>query len=199
MVESTPLKLNLGCGYNKLQGFVNVDSAKDCNPDQLVDLESFPWPWDDDSVDEIRMSHVLEHLGQAPEVYLKIMCEIYRICVADAVIHITVPHHRHDNFHSDPTHVRAVTPLGLALFDRQQCEAWIAGGYSNTPLALYCGVDFVTEEVINDLDPAWQQRLQDGSTDVATIEFHAQHGSNVIAQTRFRLRVRKQVPERDSA
>ena len=55
------LKLNLGCGNNKYDGFLNVDKFGE--PDIKWDLEKFPWPWEDNSVDEIRIIHVLEHLG----------------------------------------------------------------------------------------------------------------------------------------
>ena len=39
------MKLNLGCGNYKMNGFVNVDKFADCEPDEVVDLEVFPWPW----------------------------------------------------------------------------------------------------------------------------------------------------------
>ena len=37
------------------------------------DLENFPYPFDDNSVDEILLTHVLEHIGQSPDVFLKII------------------------------------------------------------------------------------------------------------------------------
>lgn len=54
--------LNLGCGDDHHEDAVNVDNIESVNPDQLVDLDSVPWPWDDDSVDTIRAYHVFEHL-----------------------------------------------------------------------------------------------------------------------------------------
>ena len=72
------LKLNLGCGENKLQGYINVDKFGE--PDIKYDLESFPWPWEANSVSEILLIHVLEHLGKDTEVYFGIFKEMYRIC-----------------------------------------------------------------------------------------------------------------------
>lgn len=185
------LKLNLGCGFKRMPGYLNVDSVPDCNPDQVVDLEQFPWPWADDSVDDIQLIHVLEHLGREPQVFLGIMQELYRVCAADAQIHIIVPHHRHDNFQSDPTHVRPITPLGLSLFDRQQCDSWIAAGYANTPLAVYCKIDFETLSIHEDYEECWLRKIEAGQLTRMQVSEIAVHQSNVIAQTRFLLRVRK--------
>jgi len=55
------LKLNLGCGKNKRDGYVNIDSRPELNPDiceYLWDLEYEP-----ESVDEIYISHALEHVN----------------------------------------------------------------------------------------------------------------------------------------
>ncbi len=95
------MRLNPGCGNNKIEGYLNVDSQESCAPDQVVDLETFPWPFGDNSVDEIIMSHVLEHLGETMEIYLSIITELYRICQPDAEINITVLHPRHDDFVTD--------------------------------------------------------------------------------------------------
>jgi hypothetical protein len=56
------LRLNLGCGSKRLDGYINVDKFGD--PDLQFDLETFPYPWENNSVTEIKMHHVLEHLGQ---------------------------------------------------------------------------------------------------------------------------------------
>ena len=42
------LKLNLGCGQNPRDGYLNVD--KYGSADLTCDLEAFPWPWPDNSV-----------------------------------------------------------------------------------------------------------------------------------------------------
>jgi len=133
-------RLNLGCGANRKAGYVNVDRHGE--PDVEHDLETFPWPWEDDSVGEILLIHVLEHLGQDPAVFMKIMQEMYRICEGGAKIHVSVPHFRHDFFWDDPTHVRVVTPLAMGLFSKKNNRQWIAQGASNSPLGLYLDVDF---------------------------------------------------------
>jgi hypothetical protein len=56
------VKPNLDCGENKLPGYCNVDKYGE--PDPRFDLETVPWPWADGSIDEIAMSHSLEHMGQ---------------------------------------------------------------------------------------------------------------------------------------
>ena len=141
------MKLNLGCGQNRLEGYVNADREAAVKPDVVMDLESFPWPFEDGSVDEVVAFHVLEHVGRDPQVFIRIMQELYRVCRGGAQLFIAVPHPRHDNFFDDPTHVRAITPMTISLFSRRNCAEWKRLGGANTPLALYAGVDFELRDV----------------------------------------------------
>ena len=59
------MRLNLGCGFKKLEDFVNVDKETACEPDRVVDLENIPWPFDDSCAEEVVLSHTLEHLGES--------------------------------------------------------------------------------------------------------------------------------------
>lgn len=45
------IKLNLGCGVNKKEGFINIDINPRLNPDMVLDLNSQPYPFKNDSVD----------------------------------------------------------------------------------------------------------------------------------------------------
>ena len=183
------LKLNLGCGHRKMPGYVNVDKFGD--PDVRHDLEVVPWPWPDSSVEEVQLIHVLEHLGQDPDDFIAIMKELYRVCVPGALIRIHVPHPRHDHFIGDPTHVRIITPQVLALFSRRNCERWQAENVSNTPLALYHGVDFETEETRIVLDSKYQEPLARGEITTAQVQAMLQERYNVAVEIQLRLRVVK--------
>lgn len=77
-VETQPMKkLDLACGGNKAEGFVGVDIAAAEGVDVVHDLRVTPWPFEDDSIDEARCSHFLEHLN-GPE-RIPFMNELYRI------------------------------------------------------------------------------------------------------------------------
>ena len=54
------MKLNLGCGSKILDGYTNVDKYDYFKADLVHDLETFPYPFKDNSVEEIIISHVLE-------------------------------------------------------------------------------------------------------------------------------------------
>jgi hypothetical protein len=183
------LRLNLGCGSRRLDDYVNVDKYGE--PDLRLDLETFPWPWPDNSVGEIQLIHVLEHLGQGPDTYLRIFQEMYRVCRGGAEVKIAVPHPRHDFFLDDPTHVRAVTPAGLAMLSKRVNREWQAAGASNTPLALYLDVDF--ELVSTSLRPgaAWFERHPGAQVDLALLMRESALMNNLIEQYDFTLRVVK--------
>lgn len=186
---AAPLKLNLGCGGKRLAGFVNAD--KYGTPDVQLDLERFPWPWPDSSVDEVQLIHVLEHLGRDPDVFIGVIRELYRVCQGGARIHVVVPHPRHDNFLGDPTHVRPVTEMVMSLFNRDLCERWQAAGYANTPLAIYHDVDLRMVEHQKVPDEPYVTLLQEGRLDPAEIAQLERERNNVISEVRMVFEVRK--------
>lgn len=185
------LRLNLGCGLRKYPGFLNVDKYPECAPDQAVDLEAFPWPWPDDSVAEVRMIHVLEHLGATTATYLGIMRELWRVCRHDAEVLIVVPHPRHDSFLNDPTHVRPVTGDGLRMFSQTENRRWQAAGAANTPLGLYLGIDFELRSTQLELDPRWRARLDAGEVSREAIFEAMLRENNVVRQATYVLRAIK--------
>lgn len=188
------VRLNLGCGFDKHDGFVNVDSFRECRPDVMADLEHIPWPFADDCADEVLMKHVLEHLGQDPRRFLRIMQELYRVCRHKARVRVIVPHYRHDNFIADPTHVRAFTPLTFRLFSREANLDWVARGVGNSMLALQTGVDFALVESTAQYDEPWVTAMREGRLTRDQVRLAAQTQNNVIREATFVLEVLKVRP-----
>ncbi len=183
------MKLNLGCGEKRLDGYLNVDKFGD--PDLRHDLESFPWPWSDNTVDEIKLIHVLEHLGKDTEIYFGIFKEMYRVCKPDSLVYIVVPHYRHQFFYDDPTHVRVVTPLGLKLFSQKQNKSWIEMGAANSPLGIYLNIDFELKQTIIKPSADWFRLHPDKNVNVQFLEQESRIYNNLIEQYEMILQVIK--------
>lgn len=82
------MKLNLGSGEDYMEGWVNVDRNKKYKADIYFDLNTIPYPIEENKVDEIVANMVLEHLNNP----IGILKEFERICKDGAKISIIVPH-----------------------------------------------------------------------------------------------------------
>ena len=103
------MKLNLGCGDNYRDGYINLDNNGNLDKiDVKHDLNRFPYPFNDSTSEEIIMDHILEHLDDT----ISVISELYRISKNGAIINIKSPHFSCNWTH--PGHKRAI---GLGLFD----------------------------------------------------------------------------------
>ena len=89
-MKMKPVKLNLGGGNQKLDGYDNVDLFAE-NPEHRVDLTAFPWPFADKSVDAVAMLHFLEHVEDLERTIL----EVHRILKLGGEFWVLVPHQKH--------------------------------------------------------------------------------------------------------
>lgn len=183
------MKLNLGCGQNLVAGYINVD--KYGSPDVRHDLETFPWPWADNSVEEFLFNHALEHMGAAYDTFISIMKEIYRTGRNGALVKIVAPHPRHDDFLNDPDHVRPITPEMMSLFSKRNCLEWKRMGFANSPLALHHDVDFEVESVNCGLDEPYRSEFMERRISEDDIARLARQRNNVIREITLALRIVK--------
>lgn len=169
------VKLNLGCGWKRLEGYINVDNSMLFAPDEVVDLNHI-WPWPSNSIDEIVASHVIEHLRLSP---VDVMQNLYRVLRPGGKAIITVPHPRSDDFLNDPTHRQAYMPATFEFFSKKINQFWQDNGWSNTPLALMHDIDFLLEHTNVVVKPAWQMRV---GLEAEKIVEAAQMFNNVISE-----------------
>jgi len=94
------MKLNLGCGKDYRDDWVNVDISQEVKTDVRHDLASFPYPWKGGKVDVIEASHVVEHFDA--ETTLKFFEEAERVLKPGGELRITVP--LGTDARTDPTH-----------------------------------------------------------------------------------------------
>jgi len=84
------VKLNLGCGLDKRNGYINIDVREDVKPDMVIDLEKeFLRMFGDESVEEIFAKDFIEHLSwRVVKAFLK---DCYRVLVKGGKMFIQTP------------------------------------------------------------------------------------------------------------
>lgn len=151
------IKLNLGGGYKRYDGFVNADIDPLTKPEILIDLETGNFPLEDNTVSEVKAWHVLEHVGEG---FFHLMQELYRICENGAIIDIQVPHHRSEVMFGDPSHVRFITTESLRQFSKTRNEWHINQWKSSSGFGLKYNVDFELIEYNFQVSDRWKPRFE---------------------------------------
>jgi SAM-dependent methyltransferase len=99
--QPKPLKIDLGCGPGKKEGFIGVDTIAFPSVDIVADLRK-AWPWKDGTVDEAHASHFVEHLEADERVHF--VNELYRVLKPGARCAIITPHWAASRAYGDMTH-----------------------------------------------------------------------------------------------
>jgi len=95
------MKLDLGCGSRKPEGYIGVDIKDGLGVNLVADLnKGIPLP--DNFAEEVRAHHILEHLDNDKRIF--IMGEIWRVLRQEGILDVVVPSTDGRGAFQDPTH-----------------------------------------------------------------------------------------------
>lgn len=83
------LKLNLGSGSNKIDGFVNIDVELSCKPDLVCNFITDKLPYKASTVDEVVFFHCIEHIIKPH--HKRILNEIWRVLKPGSSLILSYP------------------------------------------------------------------------------------------------------------
>lgn len=106
------MRINLGSGMRKLEGYVNIDNREECDPDMLLDIEQgLPIPGD--SCEEVLCNDFIEHIHQDKIIF--VMSEIHRVLKSGGIFDFFIPSTESIAGFMDPTH-RSYWNIGSFLY-----------------------------------------------------------------------------------
>ena len=184
-------KLNLVCGFDYRNGYVNADNFEECKPDVLMNIEDTPWNFNDNEFDYVLLKHVLEHVGQSYSKFKSIMQELYRVTKNNGTIEIHIPYFKHDTYWSDPTHVRAFTLLTFQMMSKAQNDDWIKKKANYSMIAYDMRVNFEVVHAAQVYDNSWIQKELNGEVTREKLREIAAVQWNVVRELKVKLKVIK--------
>ena len=126
------MKLDLGCGNNRLEGFVRVDINPKVTPDVCCNLLSFPWPWEDHSIEAVHCSHVIEHIPAVDvdglDLLVRFFEEMYRVMQPGGMVFLRWPSPTAEPAFQDPTHRRFISRHFLAYLSAAWRKEMVSHG-----------------------------------------------------------------------
>jgi SAM-dependent methyltransferase len=134
MKKTKEIRLDLGCGPNKKEGFIGVDRKPFKGVDCVLDLTA-QWTWRDATVDEIHSSHFVEHLDADERV--DFVNECWRVLKPGGFATIIAPYAFSERAYGDLTHK---WPPVVGFWGQYLNKAWRE---ANAPHSNYAdAVDF---------------------------------------------------------
>lgn len=109
------IRLDIGCGGNKQEGWTGIDIRDMEGVDIVHDLEEYPWPLLDDIATQAIASHVVEHIK--PWFSINFMDEVWRILLVNCVFAVSTPYPGSRGFWQDPTHCNGWNEATWQYFD----------------------------------------------------------------------------------
>lgn len=86
--DPLPRKINVGCGYDRREGYLNVDLHAVHQPDLVADVVSMPM-LPSGAFDEVMAQDVLEHFERAKTA--PALAEWSRLLAPEGILHVRVP------------------------------------------------------------------------------------------------------------
>lgn len=117
------LKINLGCGNKRLDGFVGVDRFP-CEAAGVLCDVSRSLPFRDNSVDEFYLDNLIEHVPDIPA----LMAELVRTARNGAKITIITPHFTSLSSWKDPTHLHHLSYFSFDHFEKMSVRHYVGSG-----------------------------------------------------------------------
>jgi len=190
-ITDKKIKLNLGCGFQKLEGFVNVDISDISEPDVKHDLMQFPWPFETSSVDHIVAKDILEHVGNSSDDFIAVIKEMYRVSANGAAWEVQFPHHRSDLAYDDPTHIRRLTQTTFKMFDQKRALEMQKRKQAESPLSLIYDIDIEVCDVKHEWVPYWSEQVRTKQISEDELYFALNTRSNVAQSVILLIQVHK--------
>lgn len=120
--------INIGCGKTRIPGSIGVDRVEIPGyVDVVHDLNATPYPFEDDSADEVHYYHVLEHLDNPVEK----LEEIHRILKPGGILYMRVPHFSSNGAFTDITHKRPFSYYSFDVFEADAYHEWYSKAHFN--------------------------------------------------------------------
>lgn len=184
-------RINLGCGYDKVKNFDNIDVNASVNPDQVVDLNQFPWPFKDNEYGHVFAKNILEHIGETNDDFINTIKEMYRISDNGAIWEIQIPHWRCDPALDDLTSKRLITPGMLYSFNKRNLYDRIKNKTFQNMLAFDHDVDIEVVDMQFDFLPHWKERIEKREVTQEEVNYALNTFNNVASSCRMLIQVHK--------
>ena len=110
--QREPQVLDVGCGINKFPGAIGIDRIAGTRADVLCDLDRLPYPFRDESFDQVRAVHVIEHVADV----IRTLEEFHRLLRRGGRVYIATPHYTDFSSFCDPTHRWHLNSFSLRYF-----------------------------------------------------------------------------------
>lgn len=115
--EKQSVSIQLGGGEDVQKGFINIDIRPLPEVDIVHDLEVFPWPIPDNTVDLYIASQLVEHINPHKGVFINFMDEAWRTLKVGGQFMISTPYGGSAAYIQDPTHCNPCNEMTWEYFD----------------------------------------------------------------------------------